>query len=203
MPEDSGVPPTDQPAPEMDTPAPESDTAQNTPPAPTDNLDSRYKALQAEFTRKSQAAAKAEAKAAELEARLAQQATTGTPETPETAQRTSELTRLREQLAESEWARANGVYGPEVATAYEAFQQQLASDQTPLGWLTALESYHETRSHKAPPVTRAQALAPRVDSNRSDVGPDQATRKPEARTGDAAMVSGIQGLLAKAPWAHN
>lgn len=197
------APPTDQPVPSLDSPAPEGDTAQDTQTAPTDP-EARIRHFQAEFTTKAQEAATLRSTVADLEARLAAQAVPGTPETPEAAQRTSEVTRLRQQLEASEWARANGVYGPEIVSAYEKFQAAWASDQSPIGILTALEIYVEQRSKGATPAqaqaasqgqaqpTRAQAVAPRVDSNRSDASPDQLLAQQE----QAKQVGGSQGLVA-------
>lgn len=189
------APPTDQPAPATDPPAPEGDTAQDTQTAPTDP-EARIKHFQAEYTRKAMEASDAKSKVADLEAQLAKQAVPGTPETPEAAQRTSEVTKLRQQLEASEWARASGVYGPEIVKAYEKFQVALSSDQTPIGYLTALEIYHDQRgatpaqAQETAQPTRAQAVAPRVDSNRSDASPDQLLAQQE----QARKIGGSQGL---------
>lgn len=198
MPDVSGVPPTDQPAPVTDTPAPQGDTAQNTQTAPTVDWQERYRNAQAEFTRKAQAAAAAQDRIADLERQLAEATQPATQDPTQTTSRgreAEETRRLRAQLEQEQWARAEGIYGAEAIEALRAAEQIAATDPSPIGKLTAYEAYLAKRqvAPKAPPSTaptRAQAVTPKVDSNQSEVSPDQireAMDQARKRGGDAGM----------------
>jgi hypothetical protein len=92
--------------------------------------------------------------------------------------------------------------GPEVEPARTAFDRAYEMDQTPFGFALALESYAQARMAGATPAeaassqapTRAQAVTPRVDSNQSDVNPDQVqTQIDQARQqGDLAKALRLQ-----------
>jgi hypothetical protein len=84
------------------------------------------------------------------------------------------------------------VYGGDAIEAYRAAADLLERAVTPADYLAAFEAYHSIRSGEgaAPDATsdkptRAAATTPRVDANRSDLGPDPDLQEKlsEARKG--------------------
>jgi len=85
------------------------------------------------------------------------------------------------------------LYGEEVTKAAETVWDLLESATTTADWMTVLETYHQNRSTgaSAPEAAaaggstngagRQQAVQPRVDSNRSDRGPDSDDKLAEAK----------------------
>lgn len=101
-------------------------------------------------------------------------------------------------LEADSWALAEQVYGTEAIAAYTAAAQLIEKATTPADHLAAFEAYHSIRSGEseapaegaAAMPTRGQALTPKVDANRSDLGPDlqEADEKlAEARKGNSLV----------------
>lgn len=85
------------------------------------------------------------------------------------------------RLEDEAWTLAETVYGVDAIEAYAAAAQLIEQAVTPADHLAAFEAYHQIRSGEAPAEgdgaddakpTRRQALTPKVDANRSDLGPD-------------------------------
>jgi hypothetical protein len=82
-------------------------------------------------------------------------------------------------LEADSWTLAEQVYGGDAIEAYRAAADLLERAVTPADYLAAFEAYHSIRSGEgeaAAPTSgkpsRAEATTPRVDANRSDLGPD-------------------------------
>ena len=117
------------------------------------------------------------------------------------------------RIAELEWERATNVYGQEAVDAVTAAHELVTDDPTPMGMMAAYEAYHQARltGSKAPaaaaaaagekPPTRAEAVQPRVDANRSDADLSQLDNQIEEakRAGtDAGLEKGVGAMLRKA-----
>lgn len=152
--------PEPDPTQAADTPEPTSlDTGTATPASPTVDWEKRYKAQQAELTRAQQALATARSQ----------------PTAPEGDPSDD----WKQKWEQSEWARVEAVHGAEVVGAYDSFYRVFSTDATPMGTISALESYHQARMSGQQPAAAAAAspapqpgTAPRVDNNRSDASPD-------------------------------
>jgi len=153
--------PEPAPPPEADTSEPASvDTAEATPAPQTTDWEKRYKAQQAELTRAQQALAQERGK-------------------PKVQEGEAPSEDWRSKWEQSEWARAEAVHGSEVIGAYDSFYRVFSTDATPMGTISALESYHQARLGGQKPAEAAAASpapqparSPSVDSNRSDASPD-------------------------------
>jgi hypothetical protein len=83
-------------------------------------------------------------------------------------------------LEADSWTLAEQVYGGDAIEAYRSAAELLDQAVTPADHLAAFEAYHAIRSGEAPAQagesgqkpSRAEAITPRVDTNRSDLGPD-------------------------------
>jgi hypothetical protein len=174
-------------------------TAQNTPAAPDATL-ARYMALQAEVLRRYPAEPiPAPTGNPTADYRALQAEWTRLNQTKPQPQEAAAPDSYKDKWEQSEWTRADAVYGQESAAAYEAFTTAYEQDQTPFGYRTALEIYHQKRLEQEKPkdqaqtqaATRDQAITPRVDSNRSDVSPDPALQVQEA---EARKLGGVEGM---------
>lgn len=90
-----------------------------------------------------------------------------------------------QSLSAESWELAEARYGPEAVGAYGAAYRILERAQTPADFIAAFEAYHNVRSQGGTAEdaaaaasgsgtrrSRAQAVQPKVDPNRSDAGPD-------------------------------
>jgi hypothetical protein len=172
-------PEADAPA-EADTPTPPAlDTDANTQqsPKPTD-WEARYKAIQAENTRKSQALIAKEKEIADL--RLAREEDDEEEEEEPTrarksSRRSAEIADYEERLAEAEWTIARAIYDEPTITAYASAATLLDQAKTASDHVAAFEAYHQARLGGATPEEATPrgapppaAVQPRADSNRSD-----------------------------------
>lgn len=102
------------------------------------------------------------------------------------------------RLEDQSWELAEQLYGPQAVEAYGIAARIFNKAETPADHLAAFEAYYEARSGGASPGqataaaaapatsrTRAEAVQPRVDANRSDAGPDpsETAKLEEARKG--------------------
>jgi hypothetical protein len=114
------------------------------------------------------------------------------------------------RLEGESWSLAESLYGTEAVVAYTAANRILARAETPADFLAAFEAYYEVRSGGGTPAdavaaaapaagrTRADAVQPRVDANRSDAGPDpsEVAKLEEARKqGNLAAFTGAATRL--------
>ena len=88
------------------------------------------------------------------------------------------------QLERDSWELAEQRYGPEAIEAYASASRIINRASTPADFVAAFEAYHEIRSNGGSKEeataaatgtqkqSRAKAVEPRVDLNRSDAGPD-------------------------------
>lgn len=172
---DTTVAPAEDPT--EDNREPESDdTATNTPSdePPVD---------QANLTRWAQKLADRERRLAEREDRLlALAGSKDTDDEPDTGAAlppdvARELEQARQLKQEMEWAAVRQEIGEPVVDAYEVFYRGYQLDNSPKGALTAFVDAIRHLADTAQPApttkpTRAQAVQPRVDTNRPDA-PDQ------------------------------
>lgn len=192
------------------------DTAANTQQSPQPiDWQARYKALQADNTRKAQALAQREQELAELRA-LADEAEED--EDGEPVQRTRKVGRtsqreaeLAAQLQEAEWTIARSIYDDAVIDAYETAATLLEQAQTASDYVAAFEAYHLARSQGSTPQQAAQAAAagspppaavmPRSDSNRSDapVLPEIENKLREAQA-KRDLTGFVAAMRQKAGW---
>ena len=96
-------------------------------------------------------------------------------------------------LEADSWTLAEQVYGSDAIEAYRAAAELVERAVTPADYMAAFEAYHAIRSGESvAPVngsgrpTKAEAVTPRVDTNRSDLSPDLQeadTKLTEARKG--------------------
>ena len=156
--------PVDELDPTADTPDLEDEEGAEADAQPEPDQDARYAEAQATITRQSQ----------EL-AQWRKQAGAATESDGDEAGSDPSLSALE---ADS-WTLAEQVYGGDAIEAYRAAADLLESAVTPADYMAAFEAYHSIRSGEsaAPDATsdkptRAQATTPRVDANRSDLGPD-------------------------------
>ena len=184
---------TTAPAP-TDTATPASDTAQNTQASPPVDWQARYRALEADHTRKSTelAALKRAADVPDEDEDEEQEP----PIQPRKRGRNlaAELEAERARRENAEWVIASSVYGQEVIEAYSASADLLSAAETAADYVAAFEAYHQRRSagmtpaQAAAPVpaapAREQAVTPRVDSNQSDLLPDEVAIAEAKRTKD-------------------
>jgi hypothetical protein len=174
-------PAADAPATADTQEAPAPDTAANTQQSqqPID-WETRYKALQAEATRKAQALAAREQELAELRSYANEEPAEdedGQPvRRPQRARTSEREAALEAQLQEAEWTIARSIYPDQVIDAYEAAATLLEQAETAADYVGAFEAYHLARSQGATPQQAAAAfdnpppaaVMPRADSNRSD-----------------------------------
>jgi hypothetical protein len=98
-------------------------------------------------------------------------------------------------LEADSWTLAEQVYGGDAIEAYRTAADLLEKAVTPADYMAAFEAYHQIRTEgpAAEPAsdkpTRAQATAPKVDANRSDLGPDPDIEQKlsEARKGKSLV----------------
>jgi hypothetical protein len=214
VPDQNSAPPVPEvQAPATDTPgATQTDTAQNTPAAP-DEYSARYVALQAEFSRRFPSEpipvptgdTPADYKALQRDFTLR---TTQPKPGPKVK---DDGIDYKAEWEKSEQERAEAVFGKDATVAFKKAKLAYERDPSPFGEMTMMEAYRQlmvaevkppTTTDQAPP--KGQAVAPRVDSNRSDVSPDLAlpTKADEARRGDKFLEQGIAGLLKNVPWGN-
>lgn len=189
------------------------DTATNTQQSqqPID-WQARYKALQADATRKAQALAAKEAELAELQSYADEEP--DEDEDGEPVQRTRRVSRtsqreaeLEAQLQEAEWTIARAIYPDPVIDAYETAATLLEQAQTASDYVAAFEAYHLSRSGGSTPqeamassdgAPPPAAVMPRADSNRSDapVLPEieQQLREAERKKDLTGFVSAMRKL---------
>jgi Skp family chaperone for outer membrane proteins len=186
------------------------DTGANTQQSPQPmDWESRYKASQAELTRKSQALI---AKDQELdELRISGEGDEEGDDTPRVrkSNRQSEaVAAMQERLEEAEWTIARAIYDEPTIDAYATAATLLEKADTAADHVAAFEAYHQARLGGATPAVAASAPAgapppaavqPRVDSNRSDapVLPDVEAQLREA-TEKHDLGAGIRAILAQA-----
>ena len=101
------------------------------------------------------------------------------------------------RLENESWVLAQNIYGEDAIEAYRAAADLIERAVTPADHLAAFEAYHAIRSGEGVATdatdgsgrpTRAEALTPRVDANRSDLGPDLQSAEQqlvEARKGNS------------------
>lgn len=179
MAEDSTAPETAAEAPaSADTQtdaAPETD-ANTRQSQQTTNWEVRYKAAQAELTRKSQALAQKDAELAQLmssEDEMDEDEDAPVP-ARKVGRKSEREVALEEALLARDWQIAQSIYEPEVIEAYTVFATMFNVAQTPADYISAAEAYHQNRLKGATPQQAAAAPAPsssvmpRTDSNRSD-----------------------------------
>jgi hypothetical protein len=187
------------------------DTGANTQqsPQPTD-WESRYKASQAELTRKSQALIARERDLEDLRA-ASTESDEGDEEAPQPGRKPNRqaetIAKYEERLAEAEWTIARSIYDDSTIDAYSSAATLLESAETATDHVAAFEAYHQARLGGATPAAAAptvgapppSAVAPRADSNRSDapVLPDvEAQLREASEKHDLGL--GVKALLAKA-----
>lgn len=114
----------------------------------------------------------------------------------------------RERLEGQSWNLAEQTYGQEAVAVYsDTYYPMFNRATTPMDHIAALEAYHQARlrqeSGEAPEApakggkqSRQQAVQPRIDSNRSDRGPDSDDKVEEARK--AGSLSGFADAVASA-----
>jgi hypothetical protein len=170
--QDSTIPaqPDEAPA-EADTPEQTpSGTDANTPksPAPAD-WEARYKAAQAEMTRKSQALAEAERRLAEAES----YEESDDEDEDEPVQRTRRVSRtsqreaqLEAELQETQWVIARSIYPEDVIDAYAAAADLLEAAETPADYVGVFEAYHQRRSQGMDPEQAAASSRTPVQTSR-------------------------------------
>lgn len=207
----SGTPVPESQVPGMDTPdAAQTDTAQNTPAAP-DEYAARYVALQAEFTRRfphEPIPSPTGDTSADYKA-LQRDFTLRTTQTKPGPKAKDDEIDYKAEWERSEQERAEAVFGKDAMTAFKKAKLAYERDPSPFGEMSMMEAYRvlmatETKPPAAtePAPSRGQAVAPRVDSNRSDVSPDLSVKpNTEARKGDGFLQEGIAGLIKNVPWA--
>lgn len=154
-------PTADAPAPEAEEPAAADDT-------PGSDPETRLAEAQGLITRQQQELALFRGKASQ-------------PEESAAGETTSSDDFLARATQDS-WTLAEKLYGEQAIDAYRTAQQLLDRAATPADYMAAFEAYHDIRSGKADAKpeagaavagkTRAEAIQPRVDANRSDPGPD-------------------------------
>jgi hypothetical protein len=213
VPDQNSAPPVpDAQAPGMDTPdAVQTDTAQNTPAAP-DEFASRYVALQAEFSRRfpnEPIPVPTGDTSADYKA-LQRDFTLRTTQTKPGPKAKDDGIDYKAEWEKSEQERAEAVFGKDAMTAFKKAKLAYERDPSPFGEMTMMEAYRQLmatevkppeKTDQAPP--KGQAVAPRVDSNRSDVSPDLGVQpNTEARRGDKFLEQGIAGLLKNVPWGN-
>ncbi len=183
---------------QADTAAPADDTAQNTQASPPVDWQARYKAAQAELTRTKQEYASLR-KAAEAEVYEDEdEEQDEEPVQPRKRGRniTAELEAERARRESAEWTVAESVFGGEVIEAYNLAADMLNAADTAADYVSAFEVYHQKRlagmqpeqaapSAPAAPA-REQAVAPRVDSNRTDLLPTELEIEEATRAHDSA-----------------
>jgi hypothetical protein len=170
--------PVEEPDPTEDTPEPDDEEGAEADAQPEPDQSSRLTEAQATITRQAQ----------EL-ALFRKQAAAGASE-PDAEAAGSDPYQAR--LEAESWTLAEQVYGADAIEAYRAASDLIEQAVTPADYMAAFEAYHAIRSGEGPaPATsgrpsRAEATAPRVDTNRSDLGPDlqdAETKLSEARKG--------------------
>lgn len=171
--------PVEEPDPTEDTPEPDDEEGAEADAQPEPDQSRRLTEAQATITRQAQ----------EL-ALFRKQAAAGASE-PDAEAAGSDPYQAR--LEAESWTLAEQVYGADAIEAYRAASELIEQAVTPADYMAAFEAYHAIRSgESAAPVTgsvkpsRAEATTPRVDTNRSDLGPDlqdAETKLSEARTG--------------------
>lgn len=102
---------------------------------------------------------------------------------PEAGDEAPDDSEYRAALEQDSWRAAEALYGETAVQAYTAAYDIFERAQTPADYIAAFEAYHDIRSKGGSPEdaaegaagtkrSRADAVQPRVDLNRSDAGPD-------------------------------
>lgn len=193
-------------SPEGEAPS-DSDQDSPEPQQPTDETaEQRRLATQQELTRKNQENADLRRQIRELENRRPGDE----PDEP-MSPREQELQR---QVTENEWDRTELVYGTDVVQAALTAYSVAEEDPSPGGLVASYEAYHQARLKSATPAaaaqaaaagtpTRAEAVRPRVDSNRSDVADlsqlDNDIEEAKRAGNDAGLLKGVSALLKRVP----
>jgi hypothetical protein len=167
------------PDPTEDTPEVDAEDTTQADDQPGSDLETRYAEAQATLTRQAQELALFRGKAKADEP----------VETPAAAPGDDYMARA----TQDSWALAERLHGAEAIDAYRVAYRLYEAAATPADFVTAFEAYHDIRSGKVAETakgsgkpSRTAALAPRVDANRSDPGPDLANadeKLAEARKG--------------------
>jgi hypothetical protein len=160
-------------------PEPDDDTGENTQQdaAPDGYVEaSRYAALQAEFTRKSQRLKAAEDQLLDYRAQPQDEAATEAALPPDIQRELATVRQMRQQM---EWDRAIAEYGEPARDAYAEFQRGFELAMRPDGSVDPvrlLGAYRDSIDRYGtltqPEQPRKPRTTPRVDPNRSDA-PDQ------------------------------
>jgi hypothetical protein len=178
---DDQAPLEDDPDPTADTPETEPEDTTEADDQPGSDPTARLAEAQATITRQAQELALFRGKA---------QADEPVAE-PATAPSNDFLARA----TQDSWALAERLHGTGAIDAYRVAYRLYEAAATPADFVTAFEAYHELRSGKAVETakgsdkpSRSAATAPKVDANRSDLGPDLANadeKLSEARKGNS------------------
>ncbi len=195
---------TEQEAPaQTDTATSPGDTAQNTQASPPVDWQARYQALQADHTRKSMELAALK--------RVAEEPDEDEDEEAEAQPRRrgrnwqAEAEAAAAALEQANYVIAQSVYGEQVMDAFGTFADLWNVAETTADQVGALEAYHQRRMAGMTPAqaapsapaapSREQAVQPRVDSNRSDLLPDEVAIEEAKRKRD---ITGYIGSLFRA-----
>lgn len=176
---DDQAPPDDDPDPTEDTPDAAVEDQTEADDQPGSDPAARLAEAQATITRQAQELALFRGKAKADEPVEAPAAASGDDYTARATQ--------------DSWALAEQLHGTEAIDAYRVAFKLYERAATPADYVTAFEAYHDIRSGKVAETakgsgkpSRTAALAPKVDANRSDPGPDLANadeKLAEARKG--------------------
>lgn len=190
------------------------DTGANTQQSPQPmDWESRYKASQAELTRKSQALIAKDQELAGLRATGGgdEEGDDDQPARVRKPNRQSEaVVAMQQRLEEAEWTIARAIYDEPTIDAYATAATLLERADTAADHVAAFEAYHQARLGGATPAAATAAPAssgapppaavqPRVDSNRSDapVLPDVDAQLREAKE-KHDLQAGIRAIFAQA-----
>lgn len=205
MPPEPTVAPDEAQDPIADTPEPTAEApAEDTPQAEqpvVDSWEARYKDLEQAFGRQGN----------ELGMFRRGEAPEPEPvdEEAETASAQPTPAGISERYVADSWDKARALYGDTAVEAYDAVYRLYANADTPSDHMAYLWAFHEMVSAGASPKqaaaavapagkSRAEALQPRVDPNRTDAGPDPSIEKQiEEAKGKGDLLSWASGQVKK------
>ena len=172
MPDDDQTPLDPETDPDENTPDPEGEETAEADDQPGSDPETRLAEAQATITRQAQELALYRGKAIEPDG---DDESGGEPSSDD----------MLVRATQDSWQLAERLHGAEAIDAYRVAHRLIERAATPADFVTALEAYHQIRSGtldpsgkpaagkaKATGQTRAEALEPRVDANRSDPGSD-------------------------------
>lgn len=172
------TPPTEGAPAEADTQttaAPDTEANTPQPQQPTDSWEARYKALQAEKSRKETILAAKDKQLRELLASAGEDEDGDAPApTRKVAHKSEREAALEAALLQRDWQIAEAIFPPDVIESYGVFANLFNQAQTPADYISAAEAYHQNRVKGAAPQQAAApgpaptSVMPRSDSNRSD-----------------------------------